>query len=387
MSGNRVDVVMSTYNCAKFLPETIQSILSQTLQDFRLIIVDDGSSDESHEILESFACKDNRITIITQKNGGIVSAVNAGLALCTAPYIARHDADDISDPDRFEKELAWLEANPDCVAVSSLPRTIDERGAPASKAIRAKDLSLVRDDSYPANEPYIMQPMLMVRRDALEKAGGYRKLPVAEDADLYWRLQKLGSLHVLPEELGAYRMHAGSISSSSIIRGRQLAVWSQISALSAQRRRKGLPDIEFTDALSDRMNAAGSLADMYRILAEQCSSDEKNWLALAISAKLLETCYYRDYEPDREDIRFIRETISRNLPVYHSSECVVFREAVLSASIRLLITGRVVDAFMLTEVRRWPVMAGRAAFRGILSDRVRGWIKSCLPRKLIYGHK
>ncbi|RYD20647.1 MAG: glycosyltransferase [Lysobacteraceae bacterium] len=121
----QIDVLMSTYNAGRFLPETLASIQAQTIRDIRIIIVDDGSTDNSPELLAQAARQDPRIHVITQANGGIVAALNAGLAACTAPFIARHDADDLSNPDRFERQIRYLEANPDCVAVAGAARQID----------------------------------------------------------------------------------------------------------------------------------------------------------------------------------------------------------------------------------------------------------------------
>ena len=96
-----IDVVMTAFNAAWSLPDTLASIQAQTIRDIRIVVVDDGSTDGTPEILAKTAARDRPNQILTQNNGGIVAATNLGLALCTAPFIAGHDADDLSDPDRL----------------------------------------------------------------------------------------------------------------------------------------------------------------------------------------------------------------------------------------------------------------------------------------------
>lgn len=124
----RIDVLMSVYNCEKYIEKTIESIQCQTIHDIRIVIVDDGSIDTTGDIIKASATKDPRIEYHRQDNSGIVAALNHGLQYCTSPYIARHDGDDISYPDRFQKELDYLEANPNCVAVSGSVYNVYENG-------------------------------------------------------------------------------------------------------------------------------------------------------------------------------------------------------------------------------------------------------------------
>lgn len=363
---SKIDILMSVYNCERYINDTINSILNQTFTDFRVIIVDDGSSDRTGDICKQFVAKDRRVEYYHQGNAGIVAALNHGLQYCSAPFIARHDGDDISYPDRFEKELTYLEANPDCVAVSSVARHIDENGIPCGTISTRKDISAADCWSIPAAEPYLLQPMLMMRRTALDTAGGYRNLSVAEDADLMWRLNRIGSMHILPESLGDYRVHAGSVSSRSIVKGRFLAIWSQLAALSEQRRVSQLPDIVFSNLLLQHINTAISLKEMVDTIREQLTDTEFCWLCSAVSAKLLEFCYYRPYEPDKSDIQFIVTAVHTDRNISERPGYEIFKEAMLSAAIRSMQHFRIKDALSLIPFKQWPVLFGRIAFRTLI---------------------
>lgn len=372
----KIDVVMSLYNSGEYISSTLSSIQSQTIDDIRIIIIDDGSTDDTREIVAEAQRHDRRIMYQYQENSGIVAAVNAGMELCTAEFVARHDGDDISYPDRFERELAYLEAHEDCVAVSALARHIREDGSPIGTRTRAKAMSAVDDSSLPANEPYIMQPLLMMRRKAFIAAGGYRTLSVAEDTDLYWRLMKIGRLHILPEVLGDYRIHASSISSQSIISGRRMSAWTQLSALSAQRRRRNLSDIEFTKRLQQDIDRQNEMVDLFKTIEPVMNEDEKPWFYSAMAAKLLETCYYRPFEPSESDVGFILSVAKVDPGVKSRRFYDVYQEGILSAGIRLAVQGRIKDSFRIVPLPRWPQLIGRAVFRTFLSQSLRDRVKS-----------
>ena len=107
----KVTVLMPVYNCEKYLRESIESILNQTFKDFEFLIINDGSSDKSAEIVESY--NDNRINFVqNEKNIGLAASLNRGLDIAKGEYIARMDADDISLPERLEKQVRFMETNP-----------------------------------------------------------------------------------------------------------------------------------------------------------------------------------------------------------------------------------------------------------------------------------
>ena len=369
---------MSVYNNAQYLPDTLASIAGQTITDIRIIIIDDGSTDNTREIVTRAQESDPRIIYQYQDNAGIVAAVNAGMRLCTAPFVARHDGDDISYPNRFEKEMAYLLANDDCVAVSALARHVDERGSPIGTTTRVKDMRLVDDSAIPANEPYILQPLLMMRSDAFLKAGGYRLLTVAEDTDLYWRMIRHGVLHIIPEVLGDYRIHSSSVSSQSIVSGRRMSAWTQVSALSAQRVRRSLPDIDFTPDLQRRIDSQDEMIDLFRTVEPILAEEEKPWFFSAMAAKLMETCYYRPFEPSSSDIDYILSVPRIDKQVRSRRFYGIYEEGILSAGIRMAIEGRWRDALRLVPKRRWVKLIARIIFRVAVSPALKNRVKNAL---------
>lgn len=376
----QIDVLMSTYNAGRFLPETLASIQAQTIRDIRIIIVDDGSTDNSPELLAQAARQDPRIHVITQANGGIVAALNAGLAACTAPFIARHDADDLSNPDRLERQIRYLEANPDCVAVAGAARQIDADGRWLGTLTRLRDLARADPFSIPATEPYLLQPMLMVRAESFHAAGGYRPLLIAEDSDLYWRLQGFGRLHNLTEPLGSYRMHDGSITSQSVVAGRRGALCAQLVAISAQRRTRTVPDLVFDLALYDAIKQATTMTDLYTVGCAQLSAAEQDWLAVALSAKLVELCFYRPFEPSVEDCRFIRDALNAHGDIMTPDNRIALQELIIGTAVRLAIKGLIAEALVLAPAKRLPTVMARILFRVALPSTLRTWVKTLVGR-------
>ncbi|MGI4747167.1 MAG: glycosyltransferase family 2 protein [Janthinobacterium lividum] len=378
---SQIDVLMSTYNAGRFLPETLASIQAQTIRDIRIIVVDDGSTDNSAEVLAQAAVADPRILIVTQPNRGIVAALNAGLAHCTAPFIARHDADDLSAPDRLERQLRYFDHNSDCIALSGSAWQIDELGLRLGTKTRVRDPALGDPFRVPAREPYLLQPMLMVRRSALVAANGYRPLLVSEDSDLYWRLQAIGRLHNMDEVLGSYRMHPQSISSQSIVSGRQTALCSQLVAVSAQRRKRFMDDLVFDEELVRAVRQARSMEDMLAIGRTRLQPSEMDWFAGAIAAKLIEFCFYRPFELTVEDCRFIRRSTTNIGHVTTPENAAFLRESIIGTAVRLALKGLKKEAFLLPPPRLLPVMVLRVVFRAILSDRSRTTIKRLVGRR------
>ncbi|MBV9251702.1 MAG: glycosyltransferase family 2 protein, partial [Acetobacteraceae bacterium] len=271
MSDFSVDVLIPVFNGGSFLRQSIESIQGQSVSRLRIIIVDDGSTDGTPQLLSEIAQHDRRIEVVTRRNSGIVDALNAGLARCRAEFIARHDADDIAYPGRLAEQVAYLHAHSDCVAVSSAARHIDEQGRPTGVTARMWQPGTADPISAPSREPYLLHPFLMMRRSAVETIGGYRHVYHAEDTDLYWRLQEIGRLHNLENVLGDYRMHAPSVSSRSVLNGRIGALSSQLAAIAAMRRRAGRSDLVFPREALHRYHEARSLRAIFE--AGSCGLD------------------------------------------------------------------------------------------------------------------
>ena len=231
MSEPSVDVVIPVYNGASTVESAVASIQEQTVRDIRILVVNDGSTDGSRAILERMAAADPRVVLLNRENGGIVDALNAGLAACTAELVARHDADDLALPDRFARQIAWFRDHPRCSAVSGAVIHIDVNGRELGPKVALDSPDLADPLLYPQKEPYLVHPFLMMRRAAVMAAGGYRHVFHAEDTDLYWRLQETGELANMDDLLGYYRVHNQSVTGSSTLNGRISAVNSQLSGL------------------------------------------------------------------------------------------------------------------------------------------------------------
>jgi glycosyltransferase involved in cell wall biosynthesis len=309
MTAPLIDVLIPIYNAAATVESAIASIQRQSVENIRIFAIDDGSTDATARLLAQIARDDERVVVLTQPNGGIVDALNLGLSHTSAPLIARHDADDLADPDRFAQQLQYMESHPECVAVSCFARHIDTDGLPRGTTAVFPSPDLADQSWIPAREPHLLHPFVMVRRDAIVAVGGYHYAHHAEDGDLYWRLQEIGKLHVMPRIMGSYRLSGQSVMSRSLLNGRISAINSQMGAIAANRRRTGRGDLKLFKHTATRMAAAGTSAKIFAIGAEGLSADEARYLRPAFAAKLMELSASRPYQPDREDARFIADAL------------------------------------------------------------------------------
>ncbi|MDD2852209.1 MAG: glycosyltransferase [Desulfuromonadaceae bacterium] len=208
----KVSVLMPVRNEARYLQETLNSLYRQTLADWELIAVDDGSGDDTADILDKAARSDSRIRIISRDGGGLVEALNSGLEACSAPLLARLDGDDICHPQRLELQTAYLRAHPATGLVASafrhFPRTGLKQGMIDYETWqnRLQNHSLISRDLY-VESPFV-HPSVMMRRSILEQLGGYQHHGWPEDYDLWLRMAATGVQFArLPETLLFWRDH------------------------------------------------------------------------------------------------------------------------------------------------------------------------------------
>jgi glycosyltransferase involved in cell wall biosynthesis len=233
----RCSVLMPVYNAERYVGEAVESILGQTFDDFEFVVVDDGSTDRSHEILEGYATRDSRITLISRPNTGYLRALNEGLALCQGEYVARMDADDVALANRFERQIAFLDAHPECVMVGCALLRIDADGDPLCEERLPESHDQIEARLLRA-EGAIGHPAAVIRRQALVDVGGYREPYYgAEDHDLWLRLAERGKLANLPNALLKCRVHAGNFTFVNEERGRRAVR----AALEDACRRRGCP--------------------------------------------------------------------------------------------------------------------------------------------------
>ncbi len=237
-----ISVCMPVYNAGKYLAHAVESILGQTLGDFEFLILDDGSTDDSLEILRRYADRDPRIRLTSRPNKGLVASLNELIDQARGEFLARMDGDDISLPERFRKQVDYLRAHPECLLVGSRVRLIDPDGDPLCDWCTLQDHEAI-DASYlrGQRETLVSHPVIMMRRDAVLAIGKYRPFEVIEDVDLFLRLSERGQITNIPEVLLKYRIHESNISKAPSYHETINQVYGQI-VRDARRRRK-LPEL------------------------------------------------------------------------------------------------------------------------------------------------
>lgn len=211
MTAPLVSVLLPVYNAQEYLREAIDSILDQTLGDFELIIINDGSRDDSKTIINSYA--DSRIVLIDQENAGLPISLNRAIAKAKGKYLARQDADDVSLPTRLAEQVGYLESNPDCGLLGTWAQILE------------KDCLSTRELTHPCENGEIQIKLLfyncfvhstvMIRKEVLDQCGLYPEDPQKfppEDYDLWLRIARIAKVANLPKMLLQYRELPGSIS-------------------------------------------------------------------------------------------------------------------------------------------------------------------------------
>lgn len=219
----QISVLMPVKNNERYVREAIKSILDQTFSDFELFIINDGSGDKTPEITGEF--RDPRIQIINhQKSIGMALSLNEALARARAKFIVRMDGDDIALPERFARQIEYMEKNPDCVLCGSLAKIIDENGNETGTLEYPRSDRDLRRVFFRYNP--VIHPSMMLRREILEKTGGYKNLWGGEDYDIVLRFAAYGKIANLPGYLLKYRLYKNSGSHNA----QKLFLWRSIVA-------------------------------------------------------------------------------------------------------------------------------------------------------------
>ncbi len=198
-----VSVVLCTYNGERYIGETIASVLGQTFTDFEFIIWNDGSTDGTEEIIKGYS--DERIRLFSDMNRGLGMALRLACAEAKGKYIARIDADDVCLPERFAREVAFLERHEEYVLVSSAVYYIDADGKGVGRSFPCSDDWVLRRVILKSSG-MIAHPMVMMRRDAYLRAGGYLSIRKSQDLLFWSRLARQGKFYNISEPLGRYRL-------------------------------------------------------------------------------------------------------------------------------------------------------------------------------------
>ena len=221
-----VSVVMAVYNEQPYLEEAVQSILGQTFEDFEFIIVNDGSTDGSKDVLERFAERDDRIRLIHQENRGLIPSLNRGLSMAKGRYVARMDGDDVSHARRLERQVQLLNAHPEVGVVGTKIEYIDVEGRVTGHWPLPTNPEVIAGRLLFNN--CLCHPSIVARRTLLRELGGYAEwAKYAEDYELWTRAVKTSRIKNVCETLLKLRRHEGSVTVSK--RVEQIRMCGQVA--------------------------------------------------------------------------------------------------------------------------------------------------------------
>jgi glycosyltransferase involved in cell wall biosynthesis len=238
MKGLPISVVMSVFNGQSFLAEAVESILGQSFDNFEFVIIDDGSTDQTSEILHRYAARDARIRIHRHDNMGRTQSLNVGIRIASGKYIARMDADDISLPKRFQEQFSFMEGHPDVGLLGGAFQLISEDGS-LLDAIRYPTRDTEIRSAMRVENP-ICHPSAFLRKELVLAVGGYRKPFVeSEDYDLWLRISERSQLANLETYVLQYRIHPNQASIKSMRHQKECVLAARAAA---GLRSLGLPD-------------------------------------------------------------------------------------------------------------------------------------------------
>jgi glycosyltransferase involved in cell wall biosynthesis len=205
----RLSVVMSVYNAGEYLGEAVDSLLSQTVRAAEIILIDDGSTDGSLERIRAYEAEEPSIRVIADgENRGLTKRLNQGIAEARGSLIARMDSDDICEPDRFEKQLAAIDQDPQLVLVGSRYLVVDPQGEPLTDFKVPLAHEEIERWLIEGTGQAVLHPSVIMRRDAVQSVGGYDETyRYAQDLDLFLKLAEVGRLRNLDGRLMRYRAH------------------------------------------------------------------------------------------------------------------------------------------------------------------------------------
>ena len=224
---------MCVRDAQRFVAQAVESILGQTLRELELVVVDDASSDGSPDILADFARRDARIRVFRSDTRlGLAAASNLAGERARAPLVARLDSDDIAAPDRLERQAKYLAEHERVAVVGGAAVVIDDAGNSYHLLRPPVDDAAIRAELLRHN--CIIHPAVMLRREAVRSAGGYRaRFALSDDYDLWLRLAERHRLANLPDVLVRYRVHPEQVSHQDL----EQRVLSDLAAQTLARRR------------------------------------------------------------------------------------------------------------------------------------------------------
>lgn len=212
---------MSAYNAGLYIAQAIESVLTQTMSDFEFLIIDDGSTDNTLDIIRSY--KDKRITLISRPNKGLIASLNEGLEVARGKYIARFDADDVCYPSRLALQYSFLSSHPEYVLCGTAADYIDKDGEDLFEwqpaGYTSEDIAAVITSECPFDHPTVMYV-----KDVALKIGGYPDGAIHFEDHLFWtHFFDHGKVINLPQPLIKHRFNPGSVTIDEKWRGPKFA--------------------------------------------------------------------------------------------------------------------------------------------------------------------
>jgi glycosyltransferase involved in cell wall biosynthesis len=241
---------MAVFNGSRFLSPAVDSVLNQTLKDFEFIIVNDGSTDSSRNILEAYANKDQRIRFVDRPHAGCSAALNIAIENSSHDLIAVMDADDVMMPNRLERQLSFMVTQSNISVACSHAYFIDIKGRTIGISQNTVDVDRGRNERNPTLFSEIVHPSVLMRKKDILQVGGYRDLYFCNDRDLWGRLVTAGfDIRCQPEILLGYRLHLGAMSGQTMCRNSLYATYCDVNVI---RRLQGEEEITFGSFLTER---------------------------------------------------------------------------------------------------------------------------------------
>lgn len=233
-------VTLPVHNAMPYLPTAVESILGQTYSDFEFLIIDDGSSDASADYLRSL--RDPRIRLSVRENRGLGGTLNELFHNSRTDYVARMDSDDICEPHRLEKQMAFLRDHPDVIMLGSgIAFIVGDRVVQRGRALT--EHSEIRQRLL-QKRPGVNHPTIVVKRDAWAAVGGYRFAGNGEDLDFCLRLCDFGRVTNIPDALYYYRLRRESLSFNS---SGESTMGYAFGVACAKARERGVPEPDLKD--------------------------------------------------------------------------------------------------------------------------------------------
>ena len=235
-----ISVLMPCFNGARWIAESIESVLNQTFSAFELIIIDGGSSDGSIDIIKEYIERDSRVILLERPGLGLSASLNLGIDTALGQWIARLDADDVSEPERLALQLQASTQNPKLVFLGAGLTEIDEDGT-LGKSFLYPEQSAQLLNNLVCFKRFPPHSSAFYRTSVVKKAGGYRtEIKRAEDLDLWLRLSELGELGSLPRCLVRYRKHANQ--TSNFEGGTPQVIDARVAVVGYWLRQNGISD-------------------------------------------------------------------------------------------------------------------------------------------------